>query len=257
MGEANGIYAVIPARWASSRFPGKPLALIAGKPMIQWVYERTRRAKTLDQVIVGTDDERIYNAVLSFGGNAEMTPSSIPSGTDRVAFVMRDKQAEIVINVQGDEPLIDPASIELLIHILRNDASAPMATLARKSTQPQELENFDTARVVIDKNFYALYFSRSVIPYLRDVADRKAWVDHFPFYDHIGIYAYRKDFLMAFTQLAQSSLEMAEKLEQLRALENGYKIKVGICDVTPVCVDKPEHITLVERKMEEMGIHGE
>jgi len=248
----TGIVGIIPARYASSRFPGKPLALIAGKPMIQWVYERACLAKNLEQVIVATDDERIYKTVGNFG-RVIMTPENIPSGTERAAFVARDMDVEIVINIQGDEPMIDPAAIELVGKVLREDNEAVMATLARRVSDPAELDNFDTARVVIDHKQHALYFSRAVIPHARDLQQKSDWPAQFPYYDQIGIYAYRKDFLLKYKDLPFSILEQAEKLEQLRALENGFKIHVGICNYEAVCVDKPEHIARVEMKMKEMN----
>jgi len=250
---ASGVVAIIPARWASSRFPGKPLALIAGKPMIQWVYERTRLAQILDSVVVATDDRRIYDCVKAFAGNVVMTPSDLASGTDRVATAARDLDAQIIVNVQGDEPLIEPEAINLLAKTLQEDEEAVMATLARKVTDPAELDNFNTARIVLDRNNRALYFTRAVVPFARDWPGKKDWPAHFPYYDQIGIYAYRRDFLLKYHDLPFSILEQAEKLEQLRAIENGYKIKVGICDFQPICVDILEHIELVENRLREIG----
>ncbi len=249
----SGVVAIIPARWASSRFPGKPLAPIAGKPMIQWVYERTKLAPILDRVVVATDDQRIYDCVKSFAGNVVMTPTDLASGTDRVALVARDLDAQVVVNVQGDEPLIEPEAIDLLAKTLKGDKEAVMATLARKVTDPAELDNFNTARIVLDRKQRALYFTRAVVPFARDLPDKKDWPAHFPYYDQIGIYAYRRDFLLNYHALPFSILEQAEKLEQLRAIENGYKIAVGICDLRPICVDIPEHIELVENRLREMG----
>ena len=249
----SGVVAIIPARWASSRFPGKPLALIAGKPMIQWVCQRTQSAQTLDLVVVATDDGRIYDCVKSFGGNVVMTPSNLASGTDRVAMVARDLDAQIIVNVQGDEPLIEPEAINLLVKTLQGDKEAVMATLARRVTDPAELDNFNTARIVIDSNQRALYFTRAVVPFARDLQDKKEWPAHYPYYAQIGIYAYRRNFLLDYHTLPFSILEQAEKLEQLRAIENGYKIKVGICDLRPICVDIPEHIELVEKRLREIG----
>jgi 3-deoxy-manno-octulosonate cytidylyltransferase (CMP-KDO synthetase) len=249
----NKVVAIIPARWASSRFPGKPLAPIAGKPMIQWVVERTRMATTLTDVIVATDDARIIEAVESFGGTAVMTPSELPSGTDRVAFVARDLDVDAVINVQGDEPLIDPQSIDVLATTLLAESSTKMATLVRPFKKGDRVDNPNTVRVVIDKNHNALYFSRAAIPFARDIAPHN-WSLHFPYYDHIGIYAYRKDFLLELTELPISLLEQAEKLEQLRVLENGYNIKVGIVNVQPICVDVPEDVDLVEQRIKELNL---
>jgi len=248
------IIAVIPSRWASSRFPGKPLASIAGKPMIQWVYERTARATKILQTIVATDDQRIADVVKSFGGRVAMTPSDLPSGTDRVARVVADMDVDAVINVQGDEPLIEPEAVDLLVDTLLQDDHTPMATLARRITKADELENYNSARVVIDRDNNALYFSRVPLPFARDLKNKHDWVAHFPYYDHIGIYAYRKDFLMQYSSLPVSILEQAEKLEQLRALENGYKIKVGIGEFMPICVDVPQDVDRVEQRIRELNI---
>ena len=248
------VIAVIPSRWASSRFPGKPLATIAGKPMIQWVYERTCRAKKISDVFVATDDDRIFNVIESFGGKAVMTPSDLPSGTDRVARVVEKMDVDAVINVQGDEPLIEPEAIDLLVDTLLQDAEAPMATLARKITDPEEMGNYNSARVIIDKNSNALYFSRLPLPFVRDIQDNREWINHFPYYDHIGIYAYRKEFLLRYSSLPYSMLEAAEKLEQLRALENGYRIKVGVGDFNPICVDIPDDVMRVERRIKELNL---
>lgn len=248
----DSIIAIIPARWESTRFPGKPLADIAGKPMIQWVYERTCRAETLDKTIVATDDQRIFDSVQSFGGQVVLTPKKISTGTERVAFVAKDLKADIIINVQGDEPLIEPASVDLVAKVLQSDEIAVMATLARKVTVSDELKDVNNVRVVLDKNNRALYFSRSIIPYYRD-KDINEWIFYHTYYAHIGIYAFRRNFLLQFEHLS-SLLEKAEKLEQLRAIENGYTIKVGICDAKPICVDVPEHLELVNRRIKELNI---
>jgi 3-deoxy-manno-octulosonate cytidylyltransferase (CMP-KDO synthetase) len=248
------VIAVIPSRWASSRFPGKPLAEISGKPMIQWVYERTSQAAKISETIVATDDERIVDVDNSFNGKVVMTPSDLPSGTDRVACVVESLDVDAVINVQGDEPLIEPEAIDLLVDTLLQDGDVPMATLARKITDPEEMRNYNSARVVFDNKFNALYFCRQPIPYVRDVEDNREWIKYFPYYDHIGIYAYRKDFLMQYSKMPVSTLEQAEKLEQLRALENGYKIKVGVGDFNPICVDVPEDLMRVEKRIKELKI---
>jgi 3-deoxy-manno-octulosonate cytidylyltransferase (CMP-KDO synthetase) len=247
------IAAIIPARYASSRFPGKPLATIAGKPMIQRVYERAHQARGIDHLIVATDDERIYDAVIRFGGRAEMTSPDLASGTDRVAVVANALDVDVVINVQGDEPLIEPAALELVAETLLSDDEAVMATLARRVSDPAELDNYNTARIVLNKYNRAMYFTRAVIPHGRDWADKKEWPSRFPYYDQIGIYSYRKPFLLRYNELDFSILEQAEKLEQLRALENGYIIKVGLCDFRPVCVDVPADVALVEQRMKELG----
>ncbi len=247
------VVAIVPARWASSRFPGKPLAPIAGKPMIQWVVERTRLATRLSDVIVATDDDRIAEAVASFGGRAVMTPSELPSGSDRVAYAVRDLDVDAVIKGQGDEPLIDPHAVDTLADTLLEESSTKMATLVRKCAEDENINNPNTVRVVIDKNNNALYFSRAAIPFARDI-DQDEWPLHFPYYHHIGIYAYRKQFLLELTELPISVLEQAEKLEQLRVLENGVSIKVGIVDVEPICVDVPEDVGRVEQRIKELTL---
>lgn len=248
----TGKAVIIPARFASSRFPGKPLALIAGKPMIQRVYERAGQAQGFDHLIVATDDARIYDTVAGFGGRVVMTPGDLASGTDRVAWVARGLDVEVVVNLQGDEPLIDPAALELVAETLLSDSRAQMATLARPVTDGEELLGHDTARVVLNREGHALYFSRAVIPYMRDGGEVGQWAARHIYFDQIGIYAYRKPFLLNYAALPASPLEQAEKLEQLRALENGYTIKVGLCNFKPVCVDLPEHIAAVEGRLKEM-----
>lgn len=245
---------IIPARYGSTRFPGKPLAMIAQKPMIQWVYERSVQARLLEKVIVATDDYRIYNAVRAFGGQVQMTDADHNSGTDRVAQVARGQDADIFINIQGDEPLIEPAGIDTLVRLLLDQPECQMATLARPVSNADELTNPNTARVLIDRNGYALYFSRAALPFVRDGGQISEWLHHAPFYNHIGIYGYRKQFLAEFTRLKSLAYEKAEKLEQLRALEYGYRIKVGIVDFVPVCVDVPADIEIVEQKIKTLGI---
>jgi 3-deoxy-manno-octulosonate cytidylyltransferase (CMP-KDO synthetase) len=247
------IIGIIPARWASSRFPGKPLSDIAGKPMIQWVVERASLATTLSDVIVATDDERIQQAVQAFGGTAVMTPSDLASGTDRVAFVARDLDVDAVVNIQGDEPLIDPKSIDVLAKTLLADPTTHMATLVRRFSDSEDLDNPNSVKVVLDIHNNALYFSRAALPFARDIR-KKMWALQFPYYEHIGMYAYRKIFLLELTELPLSALEQAEKLEQLRVLENGYKIKVGIVDDQPIGVDVPQDIERVENRMKALGI---
>lgn len=245
---------IIPARYSSTRFPGKPLARIARKPMIQWVYERSIQAKLLDQVIVATDDYRIYNAVRAFGGLVQMTDADHNSGTDRVAQVARSLDADIIINIQGDEPLIEPSGIDTLVQLLLDHPECQMATLARPVAHAEELTNPNTARVLIDRNGDALYFTRAAVPFVRDGGPMAGWLQHAPFYNHIGIYGYRKQFLSEFTSWPSLVYEKTEKLEQLRALEYGYRIKVGIVDFEPVCVDVPTDLEIVEQKIKSMGI---
>ncbi|MDZ7722842.1 MAG: 3-deoxy-manno-octulosonate cytidylyltransferase [candidate division KSB1 bacterium] len=243
------ITAIIPARYASTRFPGKPLADIQGKPMIQWVYERTRRAEYVDQVIVATDDERIERVVQNFGGQVRMTPSDCASGSDRAAVVAAELSSDIIINVQGDEPLVEPQAVDLLAQTLAGDKQADMATLVCQASDVQDLENPNMVRVVFDHQHRALYFSRSIVPYARDIRERSDWLNAYPYYIHIGMYAYRRSFLLNYKHLRESKLEQVEKLEQLRALENGYTIKIGIGDFKPICVDVPDDLERVNKEL--------
>jgi 3-deoxy-manno-octulosonate cytidylyltransferase (CMP-KDO synthetase) len=231
---------VIPARYGSSRFPGKPLTDLLGKPMIQRVAERALLSKSLSRVLVATDDERILDAVVGFGGEALMTPSDIPSGTDRTAFVARDIDAQIFVNIQGDEPLIEPDEIDAVVRILGENPKADVGTLVKKIVRSEELESPNTAKVVLDSEGYAMYFSRSPIPYLRDAADPCLRIHKTTFWKHIGIYSYRKAFLMRYSQWKPTPLEQAEKLEQLRVLERGFRIRTAETPFDPVCVDTPE-----------------
>ncbi len=229
--------AVIPARYASERLPGKPLADIGGKPMIQHVYERAARARLLDAVCVATDDERITAAVRAFGGTAIMTPTDLRSGSDRVAWAARSLQdAAIVVNVQGDEPLIDPGMIDEAVEPLRRDPSLVAGTLVRRIDAAEELRNPGIPKVVLNREGFCLYFSRSPIPYVRDLpADD--WQTSATFYKHIGLYVYRRSFLLTYASLAQTPLERAEKLEQLRILEHGYRIKAVVTSHDSIPVD--------------------
>jgi len=232
---------IIPARYQSTRFPGKPLADMAGKPMIQRVYEQVQ--KVLDEVWVATDDERIFQTVESFGGNAVMTSSQHRSGTDRCneAYIKINKDFDVIINVQGDEPFIQPGQIETLMNCF-DSKEVQLATLVKpfkKEDGFDALFNSNSPKVVLNKNSEAIYFSRSIIPYIRD-AHHTEWLDKHTFYKHIGMYAYRADILNEITRLPQSSLELAESLEQLRWIENGYKIKVGLTDVETIGIDTPE-----------------
>ena len=233
---------VIPARYGAQRFPGKPLAMIAGKPLIQRVYEQVAKATQIDKVIVATEDERIVKAVKAFGGEAVMTSPSCATGTDRVAEVARQHESEFVVNIQGDEPLMRPEMIDQLVAGLRNDSGCVMATLAHRIESPEALANPNVVKVVFARNGNALYFSRYPIPFARDpeVAGAAAR------YKHLGIYAYRRGFLLKFVQMPQSELEKAEKLEQLRALENGFAIKVLVTPHDSVGVDTPEDVKCAE-----------
>lgn len=237
---------IIPARYASSRFPGKPLAKILGKPMIQWVYERAIGSRRLDQVIVATDDHRIYNTVRAFGGQVEMTSPKAANGTERVAEVARKLNSELIVNLQGDEPTIDPAMIDQLVDLLLATPSAVVGTLVRKIEQSADLMNPNIPKVVVDNDFHALYFSRSPIPFCRDEMAKEKWLTQADYYQHIGMYIYRRNFLLQLVTMPLSKLEQIEKLEQLRVLENGYKIKVAVTQGRSLGVDVPEDIQKVE-----------
>ena len=240
------ILCVIPARYASTRLPGKPLADIAGKPMIQHVYERANQAQRPAKVLVATDHEQVYQAVTDFGGQALMTSPDHPTGTDRLAEVARAcPEYELIINVQGDEPLIEPAVIDQLAAAFDDEPELVMATLAAVMAE-DEYDKPSAVKVVTKRNGHALYFSRSLIPYPRVPAAE------LPVYKHIGIYAYRLDFLLAYAALAPTPLERTESLEQLRALEHGYNIKVLLTDFQSVGVDTPEDLERVKHILQEV-----
>lgn len=231
---------IIPARYASTRFPGKPLIDMKGKPMIQRVYEQAQ--KVLDDVWVATDDQRIFDVVNSFGGNIVMTSDAHKSGTDRCneAYEKIGKDFDVIINIQGDEPFIQPEQIKSLMDCFTGK-DVELATLVkpfRKEDGFDALFNPSSPKVIINKRQEAIYFSRSIIPYIRDVHHTE-WLDKHIFYKHIGMYAYRADVLKEITQLQQSALEKAESLEQLRWIENGYKIKIGFTDFETVGIDTP------------------
>lgn len=239
--------AIIPARYASTRFPAKPLAVLGGKPVIERVYEQV--AGVLDDAVVATDDRRIYEAVRAFGGKVEMTSADHKSGTDRCweAYTKQGRAYDVVVNVQGDEPFIQRAQLEALKRCFENP-STDIATLVKPFTQEDglaALENPNSPKVVLDAQSRALYFSRSVIPYLRGV-ERSEWLARHTFYKHIGLYAFRAEVLRAVTALPQSELEKAESLEQLRWLENGYKIGVGISPIETIGIDTPEDLARAE-----------
>ena len=239
------ILGVIPARYASTRFPGKPLHPIAGKPLLQHVVERCRLARSLSDVIVATDDERIRAVAAGFA-RVEMTSPAHPSGTDRIAEVVSRTDADAAVNIQGDEPLIDPAVIDAVAGAL---AGAPMSTAATPLRDPAEYENPNAVKVVVSASGRALYFSRRTIPYLREAASRSIseQLAAFVFLKHLGIYGYRRDVLLRLVQLPVSPLEQAEKLEQLRALENDIGIAVVRVDHESVGVDVPADVDRVER----------
>ena len=235
------ILGIIPARYASTRFPAKPLADMGGKSMIRRVYEQAKKSKSLSKVVVATDHEEIYQHVIDFGGDVCMTSTHHASGTDRCYEVLLKENTsfDYVINIQGDEPFIEPEQIDLLASLL--DGDTELATLIKKIDSVEQLFNPNLVKAVVNKNAEALYFSRSPIPYVRNM-EQVEWVTHHNFYKHIGMYAYRKDVLEKITRLEISSLEKAESLEQLRWLENGYKIKVKETNIETIGIDTSEDL---------------
>lgn len=247
---------IIPARYASTRFPAKPLAMLGGKTMIQRVYEQV--SGILDEAYVATDDERIESAVKAFGGKVVMTSVNHKSGTDRCyeAYTKVGAGYDVVVNIQGDEPFIQPSQLEA-IKACFEDTATQIATLV-KPFDPEDdfvaLENVNSPKVVVNRNMNAMYFSRSIIPYQRN-ADKKEWLKGHTYYKHIGLYAYRSEVLEEITSLPQSSLELSESLEQLRWLENGYTIKVGMSEVETIGIDTPEDLERAERFLEQQKAH--
>ena len=236
--------AIIPARYASTRFPGKPLAMLGGKTVIQRVYEQV--SSVLSEVYVATDDQRIYDTVEQFGGRAVMTRVDHKSGTDRIqeAVEKTGTTADVIINVQGDEPFIQPSQIQTLMQLF-DAPETQIGTLGKLFESLEAVENPNSPKIVVDERGFALYFSRSVIPFIRGI-DHNDWFGQYPFLKHLGIYAYRREVLSEVTQLPQSSLEKAESLEQLRWLQNGYRIRVGLTDVETVGIDTPEDLQRAE-----------
>jgi 3-deoxy-manno-octulosonate cytidylyltransferase (CMP-KDO synthetase) len=236
------IIGIIPARYASTRLPGKPLADILGKSMLQRVYEQSSKSKFLKRVVVATDDERIFDHVKSFGGEVIMTAENHPSGTDRCwdAAQQIDEAFEYVINVQGDEPFINPEQIDELAAVLQ-DGNIELATQMVAVNSYDLLVDKGEVKIVLNKNNEAMYFSRSIIPFIKNV-DEKDWLQQHTYYRHVGMYAYRKDILESITKLPVSSLEKAESLEQLRWIENGFKIKCVVTQYDSHCVDTPQDL---------------
>ena len=249
MSKKQNVIGVIPARYGSSRFRGKVLAEIAGKPMIQWVYEQACKSQLLDQLIIAVDDERVLKCVEGFGGKAVMTEMDHQSGTDRIAEVVKKIDTDIVVNIQGDQPLLDPKMIDETVQPLLEDSTLQMATLKIKIGEEDYLDPA-VVKVVADENDFALYFSRSLIPYSRN----KVAVN---VYEHVGLYVYRKDFLLIISEMPQSYLEKIEMLEQLRVLEKGYKIKVVETKskhAAGVSVDTQDDLARVEKLVREMNL---
>ncbi len=239
----HDVLAVIPSRWGAQRFPGKPLAPIAGKPLVQWVWEAANAAKRVTRVVVATDNDKIARTVRSFGGEAVMTSPHCPSGTDRVAQVARDSRAGIVINVQGDEPLLSAQTIDRVVEALQQDSTAVMSTAVRKAQNEKEWKDPHVVKAVLDRLNYALYFSRAPIP----AQAQRQKLPPAPRWVHIGIYGFRRAFLFRFAALPPSTLEQAECLEQLRVLEHGCSIKAVVVPQATCGVDRPEDVKKVER----------
>ncbi|MGI6223334.1 MAG: 3-deoxy-manno-octulosonate cytidylyltransferase [Prevotella sp.] len=244
---------IIPARYASTRFPGKPLAQLGGKTVIQRVYEQVK--ESLGEAYVATDDERILNHVESFGGKAVMTSPNHHSGTDRIeeAYTKIGGDWDVVVNVQGDEPFIQQSQIQTVCDCF-NDTKTQIATLGKPFESMEAVLNPNSPKIVTDVNGFALYFSRSVIPFIRG-KEQTEWLKSYPFLKHLGLYAYRANVLKEITQLPQSTLELAESLEQLRWLQNGYRIRVGITDVETVGIDTPQDLERAEAFLKEHNMN--
>ena len=236
--------AIIPARYASTRFPGKPLAMLGGKPVIQRVYEQA--ISVLGEAYVATDDERIFQTVTDFGGKAVMTRTDHKSGTDRIEEAVEKlaTDADVIINIQGDEPFIQASQLQALMQLF-DDPETQIGTLGKPFENMEAVDNPNSPKIVCDRRGFALYFSRSVIPHVRG-KERAEWIEHFPYLKHLGLYAYRREVLREVTQLPQTPLELAESLEQLRWLENGYRIRVGLTDVETVGIDTPADLERAE-----------
>lgn len=244
--------AVIPARYASTRFPGKPLAMLGGKTVIQRVYEQA--ASVLSDVYVATDDERILSAVEAFGGRGVMTRTDHKSGTDRIEEAVekiekqgmdKEGQGDVIINIQGDEPFVQPSQIKTLMALF-DDPETQIGTLGKRFESMEAVQNPNSPKIVTDHRGFALYFSRSVIPFIRGI-EVEEWLSHYPFLKHLGVYAYRREVLAEVTKLPQGVLEKAESLEQLRWLENGYRIRVGMTEVETVGIDTPADLDRAEQ----------
>jgi 3-deoxy-manno-octulosonate cytidylyltransferase (CMP-KDO synthetase) len=243
------VLGILPARYASTRFPGKPLALLGGRPMVQWVYKRACQAKLLTEIIVATDDSRIFDTVVKFGGRVVMTSHDHPSGSDRIAEVAAKSDAEIIVNIQGDEPLIEPAAIDLGVKILLDNPMAQVGTLVRPIRDAADLRNLNIVKVVFAQDNTALYFSRSPIPFCRGVIEDTDWLRHHTYFKHIGLYVYRRDLLLQFVKWPPSALEKIEGLEQLRLLEHGVKIHVATTEYEARSVDMPEDLELLSEEL--------
>ncbi|MEW5843917.1 MAG: 3-deoxy-manno-octulosonate cytidylyltransferase [Bacteroidota bacterium] len=242
------IVGIIPARFASSRLMGKPLADIGGKPMIQHTYQSAKKSKLLDKVIIAVDDDKVYRVVKDFGAEVYMTPKNCTSGSDRIALVAQQIQdAAIIVNIQGDEPFIKGKMIDQAIEPLLFDKKVSVSTLARRITNVEEMKSPSVVKVVFDYNNFALYFSRSPIPFVRDAKSNLEKIQSAEIYKHIGLYVYRRDALLKFTNLKPTDLEQIEKLEQLRFLENGMRVKIVYTEYDSLSVDTPKDLELARR----------
>jgi 3-deoxy-manno-octulosonate cytidylyltransferase (CMP-KDO synthetase) len=247
MKDRQRVVAVIPARFGSTRLPGKPLADLLGKPMIQHVYERAAKAGTLDWCLVATDDERVAATVRGFGGHAVITPGNLETGTDRVAFVARSlPDADIIVNIQGDEPLLEPEMIDEAVRPVASDPGMVAGTLVRMIDREDDLMNPSVVKAVLDLSGRCLYFSRSAVPFRRDQTNG-AWTVHHRYFKHIGLYVYRRGFLLKFSEMPRTPLELAENLEQLRILEHGYTITAVVTRHDSIPVDTPEDLERVRQ----------
>jgi len=232
---------VIPARYASTRFPGKPLCPILGKPMLQWVYERASRARGLDAILVATDDKRIERVARSFGGEVVMTPRSCPSGSDRAWLAVREKPFDLILNIQGDEPTLETSSLEALLDLMASHPNLPLGTLVSPLRSQREFRNPNVVKVALGEGGRCLYFSRSPVPCLRGKPIKGS-----PVFRHVGLYAFRRESLEAFTSWPPSELETAEGLEQLRALEHGVEVRAAVVEWPGCAVDAPEDVAVAE-----------
>jgi 3-deoxy-manno-octulosonate cytidylyltransferase (CMP-KDO synthetase) len=240
------VVVVIPSRYAATRLPGKPLVMLAGKPMVQRVYEQAKLAQTVHRVLVATDDQRIVDAVQAFGGEARMTRSDHRTGTERIAEVAAHEPGDVFVNVQGDEPLIDPVAIDTTVAALLEEPPAQIATVATPIRHVPDIMDPNVVKTVLDFDSNALYFSRAPIPWVRDTQQKV----HVKYWKHLGLYVFQRDALLEYPTLPQGELEKIEQLEQLRWLENGWKIRVAEVEHDAVSVDVPEDVTRVEKLLQ-------
>ena len=247
------IVGIIPARFASSRLMGKPLANIGGKPMIRHTWEQVKKSKLLNEVIIAVDDSKVYDVVKGFGAEVIMTPKELPTGSDRIAYAAKNyAAADIIVNIQGDEPFIQPRMIDQAIEPLLFDKSVNVSTLAKQITTVEELKSKSIPKLVFDYENFALYFSRSPIPFVRDAKNNLERIASVEIYKHIGLYVFRKNTLLKFTKLKPTVLEQAEKLEQLRMLENGIKIKIVTTEFDSFSVDTPKDLEIARKFYKKM-----